>query len=55
MYNVHFIVDAERDLFDVYRYSANTISPKSAEDLLRELEEACLSLETLAQSRTLSS
>ena len=47
MYNVHFVIDAKQDLFDIYRYFAMTVSRKHAEGLLKELEEVCLGLENL--------
>ncbi len=47
MYNVHFVIDAEQDLFDIYRYFTMTVSRKHAEGLLKELEEVCLGLENL--------
>ncbi len=48
-YEVHFIIDAEEDLFEIYRYFALSDPPDNAETLLRELEEACLSLETMPE------
>jgi len=46
-YDVHFVIDAEEDLFEIYRYIAISDSPNRAEKLLRELEEVCLSLENM--------
>ena len=48
-YDVHFIIDAEEELFEIYRYFALSATPDRAEKLLRELEKACLSLETLPE------
>ncbi len=46
-YEVHFVIDAEEDLFDIYRYIAVSDSSKRAEKVLRDLEEVCLSLENM--------
>jgi toxin ParE1/3/4 len=48
-YDVHFIIDAEEDLFEIYRYFALSVTSDKAEKLLRELEEVCLSLETMPE------
>ena len=48
-YEVHFIIDAEQDLFEIYRYFTLSDTPDRAEQLLRELEEACLSLEDMPE------
>jgi hypothetical protein len=34
-YEVHFVIDAEQDLFDIYRYFAISDTPDRAEKLLR--------------------
>ncbi len=48
-YAVHFIIDAEQDLFEIYRYFALSDTPDRAKKLLRELEDVCLSLETMPE------
>ncbi len=35
-YAVHFIIDAEQDLFEIYRYFALSDTPDRAKKLLRE-------------------
>ncbi len=39
--------EAEEDLFDLWRYVAETDSPTKADTLLDKLEESCLSLSTV--------
>ncbi len=53
-YEVRFIRDAERDLFELYRYFALSDAPEYAETLLRELEETYLSLETTPEQCNMS-
>ena len=45
-YNVHLILDAENDLFHIYKYVATNDSVDKAKKLLSKLEERCHSLKT---------
>jgi len=48
-YAVHLVEDAEKDLFDIYRYVALNDSPEKAEKLLDYLEQTILKLETFPE------
>jgi toxin ParE1/3/4 len=48
-YAVHLVEDAEKDLFDIYRYVALNDSPEKAEKLLDHLEQTMLKLETFPE------
>lgn len=48
-YAVHLVEDAEKDLFDIYRYVALNDSPEKAEKLLDQLEQTILNLETFPE------
>jgi toxin ParE1/3/4 len=48
-YAVHLVEDAEKDLFDIYRYVALNDSPEKAEKLLDHLEQTILKLETFPE------
>jgi toxin ParE1/3/4 len=48
-YTVHLVEDAEKDLFDIYRYMALNDSPEKAEKLLDHLEQTILKLETFPE------
>lgn len=48
-FKVHIIVDAEQDLFEIYRYISASGSPVNAERLLNELEQAIISLEHMPE------
>ena len=48
-FSVYLIEDAEKDLFDVYRYAAQNDSIEHADNLLDKLEKKILSLETMPQ------
>jgi len=43
-YSVFFVADAEKDLYDIYRFVATHDSVARAEKLLQHLEETCHSL-----------
>ena len=46
-YSVHLIVDAENDIWDIYRYVAQQASLEKADSLLDNIEKTVLGLETL--------
>jgi len=46
-YSVHLIVDAENDIWDIYRYVAQQASLEKADSLLDNIEKTILGLETL--------
>jgi toxin ParE1/3/4 len=48
-YAVCLVEDAEKDLFDIYRYVALNDSPEKAEKLLDHLEQTILKLEALPE------
>jgi toxin ParE1/3/4 len=48
-YAVYLVEDAEKDLFDIYRYVSLNDSPEKAEKLLDQLEQTILNLETLPE------
>ncbi len=45
-FTVNLVIDAETDLFDIYRYVAQHDSPEKAGRLLNNLEKTILRLET---------
>jgi toxin ParE1/3/4 len=48
-YRVKLVVDAEQDIYEIYRYVASFDSPDRADRLLNELEEACAGLAEMPQ------
>ena len=46
-FTVYLVGDAERDLFDIYRYVAQNDSAEKADRLLDHLEQTILKLETM--------
>lgn len=48
-YSVHLVEDAERDLFEIYRYVAVNDSREKADRLLDNLERTILKLETMPE------
>jgi len=47
-YSVHVVLDAENDLWDIYRYVAQNDSVEKADRLIDNLSETMMSLETFA-------
>jgi len=45
-YRVHFVADAEEDLFEIYNYVSVKDSPARAEKLLNRIEKICHNLAT---------
>ncbi len=48
-YQVHFVVDAELDLLEIYQYLVGAGVPRRAEKILDELESVCFSLEQMPE------
>jgi len=46
-FQVHFVSDAEEDLFEIYSYVAKNDSILKAKKLLANIEQTCLSLSAL--------
>ena len=46
-FNVYLIEDAEKDLFDIYRYVARNDSASNANSLIEKLEKTILRLEQM--------
>jgi len=47
-YSVHVVLDAENDLWDIYRYAAQNDSVEKADRLIDKLNETMMSLEAFA-------
>jgi toxin ParE1/3/4 len=43
-YTVHILLDAEKDLFEIYDYIKKAGSPQNAETIFSEIETACCNL-----------